>query len=391
MRKDHRKPDTPATNSRQMFQNIYSRLIFRCSFLISLGVTPIDRYDFKSQLLSWYTQNKRDLPFRDTGDAYKIWLSEIMLQQTTVATVIDYYTRFVSYFPNVLAVAKADEDQLLNLWQGLGYYSRIRNFKKACDYISRELDGKIPQSAAALKELPGVGDYTAAAIASIAYGEAVATIDGNVKRVIARLFCYKKEITSREATEFFNQKAAELLDKKAPGDFNQAMMELGATVCMPKNPKCQTCPVGEFCESRGKNPESLPVKAKTKYIDTHYKALVVKTTDGLLLKRPSSTSLIKNMWEIPCLYQSEAIGDMIAKAFKTKTSETLQITALGSVRHAITNKRITTAIFATNPNQRLIKRLNKKDFEFVAFDDLSRLTLNTLSKKILKHIDKTAP
>lgn len=344
----------------------------------------MDFKHFKLCLLTWYNHHKRDLPFRHTKDPYKIWLAEIMLQQTTVATVIDYYNRFTRKFPDVASVAHANDSDLLHLWQGLGYYSRVRNFKKACDTIMLKLDGVVPKTYAHLLELPGIGNYTAAAISSIAYNEPVAVVDGNVKRVLARIFSYKKEISSKEANLFFLEKANSLLDKKNPGDFNQAMMELGATVCTPKSPRCPTCPVARFCCTRGSNPESLPIKKKTVFINTKYTALVLTLGDKIILKKPHAKNLIANMWEVPCLYKNEKLAALARDIFKNGSPLTKKPIKKGAVRHAITNKRITTEIFMAEFSPSHARQVNKSVYHIVSKHHLAKLTLNTISKKIIR-------
>lgn len=320
----------------------------------------------QSSLLSWYHQHKRDLPFRQTRDPYKVWLSEIMLQQTTVTTVLPYYTRFLKRFPNIQSVANAPDTDLLSLWQGLGYYARIRNFKKACQHIVNELGGTVPTTYEGLKNLSGVGDYTAAAIASICFNKPHAVIDGNVKRVLTRWYRFTEDINQKSAKLFFEEKAACRLDKKNPGDFNQAMMELGATLCRPQKPLCEKCPVQKFCAAKDHHPETLPVKKKMSFIAVEYFALIVQNKGRVLLHKPTARSLIANMWGLPLL------SDEIATAGLKK---------MGTVKHAITNKKITTHIYIGHQSS-LQNNLN--DYEFIAPDQMRKIPINTLSRKIMK-------
>src|SRR4051812_19169233 len=204
------------------------------------------RDSFRSNLLTWYDANRRDLPWRRTGDPYRIWLSEIMLQQTRVGAVLDHYRRFLERFPDVQSLARAREQSVLAAWSGLGYYRRARNLHACAKVIAKQRGGKFPSTAADLQELPGIGRYTAAAIASIAFGEPNAVVDGNVERVLQRV-TGNSELSVSETWEL----AEALLAPKRPGDFNQAMMELGATVCLPKEPKCLVCPVVKSCVSKG--------------------------------------------------------------------------------------------------------------------------------------------
>lgn len=325
---------------------------------------------FRKNLLAWYRRHKRDLPFRRTRDPYAIWLSETMLQQTTVATVLPYYERFIAKFPTPRAVAKADDAELLALWQGLGYYSRIRNFKTACGQITTEFNGKIPASFDALKKLKGIGDYTAAAVASIAFDLPHAVVDGNVKRVISRLDAYKTDIASKEATAFFANRTRELLDAGSPGDFNQAIMELGAMVCRPRAPSCESCPVGAFCRAaRQSDPSRFPVKKKSVFTEVAFHALLISNANRILLRKPHADSLIRGMWELPGSYGKESQNLKLAIS---------RHRALGSVRHAITNKRITTHVYEPKGG------VKRNDCRFVSRDKLAVLPINTLTKKILK-------
>src|SRR5208282_5439296 len=206
------------------------------------------RRTFHARLLAWYDQHARDLPWRESRDPYRVWLSEIMLQQTRVAAVIAHYHEFLRRFPTVEKLAAAREPSVLAAWSGLGYYRRARMLHAAAKVIVRELGGEFPASEEALRELPGIGRYTAAAIASIAFGEPVAVVDGNVERVLQRLS------GKRLAGEELWEASTHLLDAKRPGDFNQAMMELGAVVCTPRAPACLTCPVAELCATHGELP-----------------------------------------------------------------------------------------------------------------------------------------
>ncbi len=245
---------------------------------------------FRRRLLAWYDLHRRDLPWRSSRDPYRVWLSEIMLQQTRVAAVIAHYHEFLRRFPTVIKLAAARESSVLAAWSGLGYYRRARMMHAAAKVIVREHGGNIPASAKALLALPGVGRYTAAAIASIAFGEPVAVVDGNVERVLQRLFA------KRVAGEELWQAANDLLDAKRSGDFNQAMMELGAMVCTPRAPGCLTCPVVELCATRGEMAGAA--KARQKKREIHY-ALDCSDGQVFLVQRSRDASLMAGMWELP--------------------------------------------------------------------------------------------
>lgn len=333
-------------------------------------------HSFHQDLLSWYSRHKRDLPFRRTRDPYRIWLSEIMLQQTTISAVIPYYKRFLQRFPTLKSVAQASEQELLSLWQGLGYYSRVRNFQKACLQVLGEFDGRIPQTAAELKCLKGIGDYTAAAIASICFDEAVAVVDGNVKRVVARLTAYNKDIATAKATAYFKTTTSQLLAKKQPGNFNQAMMELGAMVCRPKAPLCLLCPVQKHCASFGKNPELLPVKAKTNFITVDYHALLIARNNKILLKKPAANNLIANMWELPTHHEPNTSPETSWEKIFGKTPSLMRV---GTVKHSITNKKITTHVYRI-----AVPEFISPEHEFVPITKITKIPCSTLSRKIVK-------
>ena len=241
--------------------------------------------------LRWYDANRRDLPWRHTRDPYRIWISEIMLQQTRVAVVIDRYERFLRRFPSVRALARAQENEVLAEWSGLGYYRRARNLHAAAKRLMQEHAGEFPSSSDALRKLPGIGRYTAAAIASIAFGEPVAVVDGNVERVLRRM------LGNQLSGERIWFTAQELLDVRRPGDFNQSMMELGATVCLPTQPVCGDCPVRKFCRTQGheekREPNARQQKREVAYL------LKQRRDSVLLVRRAVSHKLMPGMWELP--------------------------------------------------------------------------------------------
>jgi A/G-specific adenine glycosylase len=226
-------------------------------------LTAIEIKTLRKQLLGWFRQFQRDLPWRRTRDPYRIWVSEIMLQQTRVAAVIPYYERFLARFPDVLALAEAPPEEVLRLWSGLGYYSRARNLQKAAQQIVAQHGGEFPRDHAAALALAGIGAYTGAAILSIAFGAKLAVLDGNVARVLARLGAIRGDLHESRRWQSLQKTAQELLDPKAASDWNQAMMELGAMVCTPRAPQCLLCPVANFCRARQSGePEAFPEKRK---------------------------------------------------------------------------------------------------------------------------------
>ena len=258
--------------------------------------------------MDWYRTNARDLPWRRTRNAYAIWISEIMLQQTRVAAAIPYYERFVRELPDVSALASVDDDRLHKLWEGLGYYSRARNLKRAAIEIVERYGGELPNSCEALLTLPGIGEYTAGAIASISFGEAVPAVDGNVLRVYARLFALETDIRDPAFKKEVRAALLPLVPKDAPEVFNAALMELGAVVCLPNGaPKCESCPVRDCCEAnRQGRTQELPIIGAKKARRIERKTVFVLTKDGRSLGlRGPKTGLLAGLWRLP-----EAAGEL---------------------------------------------------------------------------------
>jgi len=299
---------------------------------------PLDPVVFHAALLKWYKRHARDLPWRGVDDPYATWLSEIMLQQTRVATVIERYQEFLLRFPTIRALAEANEDDVLALWSGLGYYRRARMLHRAAQFVTRELKGKLPRTAEELRTLPGVGDYTSAAIASIAYGESVAVVDGNVERVLLRILGRPEE--KGAAARALIQETAQSLIPPQPvrrtranpcGDHNQAMMELGATICTPRSPLCLQCPVLELCHTRGEHITG----ERPQMLSRTVAHLLIRRRRGtreevLLSRRPDDASLMPNMLELPPLSIDAVEG----------------LEPVLRVRHSITNTNYYVMIFA---------------------------------------------
>ncbi len=264
-------------------------------------------YQFNSLILIWFDQNKRNLPWRHESDPYKIWLSEIILQQTRVAQGMGYYLNFVRTFPTIQDLANASEQEVLRLWQGLGYYSRARNLHFTAKEIWNERNGIFPNNFQDLLNLKGVGEYTAAAIASIAFQEAVPAIDGNAFRVMARYFNINLDISQPKTRKYFFELGKEIIHPDRPGDFNQAFMELGATVCLPVNPKCEICPVNDSCEALGRNKiKELPVKTKkTKVSNRYFHFLEISDGDNYLMVQRTQKDVWMNLFTFPLVELKE--------------------------------------------------------------------------------------
>lgn len=260
--------------------------------------------EFHNTLINWYLMNKRDLPWRKTNDPYRIWLSEIMLQQTRIEQGLPYYLKFAAAFPTVFDLANAPQDEVLKLWQGLGYYSRARNLHETAQYVANQLNGDFPQSYAGLLKLKGVGEYTASAIASMCYEEPTAVVDGNVYRVLARYFNVDTPINSTAGIKEFKELARELLDSKDPGTYNQAVMEFGALHCKPKLPLCNTCPLANSCLALklGKVGE-LPVKLKkNKVRNRFFNYLVFLSEENkTLLEQRSGKGIWEGLYQFPLI------------------------------------------------------------------------------------------
>lgn len=266
--------------------------------------------NFNDELLRWYEKNKRDLPWRHSTDAYLIWISEIILQQTRVEQGLPYFYRFIEKYPDVASFAAASEDDILKLWQGLGYYSRGRNMLKTARIVHELYDGKFPQSYQQLIKLKGIGEYTAAAIASFSANEAKAVVDGNVYRVISRYFGIDEPINSTKGKKIFQEAADELLNKQQPGLHNQAMMEFGAMLCKPKNPACGICPVSLGCYAFINNATAtLPVKLnKVKVRERFFNYFLVKDEHSILMNKRDETDIWANMYDLPLIETNSLIA-----------------------------------------------------------------------------------
>jgi A/G-specific adenine glycosylase len=297
---------------------------------------------FSKLLINWYLQNRRDLPWRKTPQPYPVWLSEIMLQQTRVAQGMPYFFKFTKAFPTVNDLAAAPEEQVLKLWQGLGYYSRARNLHATAKYIANELGGKFPDGYEGLLKLKGVGDYTAAAIASICYGEAVPVVDGNVYRVLSRYFGIEADISLPAAKPLFKKLAAKHLPPGQASEFNQAMMEFGALQCVPKNPNCPGCVLNKECVAFNTGRvASLPVKLrKTKVTNRYFNYIVVKDGQGRsLVNKRSAKGIWHNLYEFPLLEtESHVNHDDVALLIKDDFFKDLLITSVTLLQDTIVHK-----------------------------------------------------
>ena len=313
-------------------------------------ITEQSKAKLQRQLLNWYRQNARDLPWRKTRDPYAIWVSEIMLQQTRVETVIPYYRRWMVEFPTLGSLAEAEEDQVLILWEGLGYYSRARNLQAAARIVQEKYQGILPLDQKALQGLPGIGRYTAGAILSIAHDRPAPILDGNLRRVFTRLFTISTPIHTAETEKYLWKIAELLLPEEHPGDFNQAMMELGALICLPKKPRCEICPAADDClANQGGLQEDLPVrKKKTPLPLLQVTAAVIPKGEQVLLAKRPPGGLLGGLWEFPGGKQkeNETLQETLSREIREELNLEVEIgDLLGSYQHAYTHYKITLHAF----------------------------------------------
>ena len=329
---------------------------------VNSNISARDIAGFRRALLRWYDKNRRELPWRETRDPYRIWLSEIMLQQTRVAAVLGYYRIFLDRFPDIYALAAASEDAVLAAWSGLGYYRRARMLFRCAQQIVEQHGGLFPRNFDALLTLPGIGRYTAAAIASIAFNAPVAVVDGNVERVLQRLTGFN--LTTPQTW----QQAQELLAKSRPGDSNQAMMELGATVCVPRDPHCLVCPVAKWCVSRGDRPRTVPISPQKKneiWCALEWRKGKTKGDGKVrLVQRSANVTLMPRMWELP---QSSQPPRGLPKSLPWR-----------KFRHSITTTAYTVHVLQN------ASAAKNKTGKWISVEHFAQIPITGLTRKILK-------
>ncbi|MFN8007170.1 MAG: A/G-specific adenine glycosylase [Terriglobia bacterium] len=362
----------------------------------SIRVPKKERLFLQSRLLQWYQRYQRDLPWRGTLDPYRVWISEVMLQQTQVKTVVPYYNHFLATFPNVRTLAKAEIPKLLKSWAGLGYYSRARNLKKAARVILDQHAGRFPKTVEAVHALPGIGRYTAAAILSICFNQPLAVLDGNVMRVLTRIFKITGSIKDSKVQHLLWEIAQAVLDRENPGDFNQALMELGATVCTPRQPKCASCPWEKRCLAKKLGmQESLPEKGKKLVSrETHCAAFLVEYAGKILIVRRSGTGQLQGFWEFPSLeWQGPRLtGAMLAKRFQEKFSLPLRGLKKPAMqlRHSITTRRITMNVYQASLPEAFELPNRGRDSRWVSRTGLAKYPFSSATLKILKRMNLRA-
>lgn len=345
--------------------------------------------DFAAAIQSWYRKNKRDLPWRQTADPYKIWLSEVILQQTRVQQGLPYYNAFVKKYPDAGSLAAAPETDVLRLWQGLGYYSRARNLHAAAKTVAAEHKGRFPKTYAELLKLKGIGEYTAAAIASFCFGEAQAVVDGNVYRVLSRFFGIGTPIDSPAGKKEFRALAQELIDRRNPGNFNQALMEFGALQCVPKNPDCENCPLVLHCQARKKKlVNKLPFKAgKTKVRDRYFYYLVFRHKGNVYLKRREEKDIWQGLHDFPLieteakLSEKELMKSPEWKALFGSAPYQLQDFS-GEYRHLLSHQRLHVRFISIALREKLPARISR-NWMYIPEKELDRHALPALIVKFL--------
>lgn len=342
---------------------------------------------FSNTLIKWYVKHRRDLPWRLNDDAYRIWISEIMLQQTRVDAVIVYYENWLKKWPTMVKLAKASEDDVLNAWQGLGYYSRARNILKTAKLVVEENGGQLPSDIKSLINLPGIGRYTAGAIASIAYGKCEPIVDGNVSRVYARLLALKEVINDPKKQDFFYEIASAQLPKKQLSEFNQGLMELGALICTPQNPSCQECPVQTKCNAFKENLVSvLPNRKKAEKSKQLFRlALVIQKGKKFLMIKQSKKGLFFGLWEIPSI--------SVKKKSSAESGIELQIESdlelkgklkekVLEIKHTFTKYRETIVVYGFTPEKIPLKWRDS----FYSLKEIKDLPLGSAHKKIYDYL-----
>ena len=343
-----------------------------------------------NQLLHWYNNNKRTLPFRNTKDPYKIWVSEVMLQQTQIKTVIPYFNRWVKEYPTSKSAANASLDKLLKLWEGLGYYRRCRNFHKALKIVEQKYEGEIPNNFDEFLTLPGVGEYTAGAVLSIAYQKCIPAIDGNVKRVMARILGIRNLTIKNQKR--LKSNVQKLIPTTNPGNFNQALMELGALICTPINPSCEICPLSNYCKAyKYKEPALYPLKKKKK-TKPHYIVVagIIWRDDKFFIQKRDENAMLGGLWEFPGgkVENGESLEDALSREIKEECNITPIIKKkVGFVKHSYSHFSISLHCFNCTENGESINHSNKRTW--ITLKEVESFTFPKANHKIFSLINQT--
>ncbi len=357
-------------------------------------LTPDQLRDFRKRLLDWYRRHRRILPWRQTRDPYAIWVSEVMLQQTQVKTVIPYYRRFLGRFPDLAALAHAPLQEVLKVWEGLGYYTRVRNLHRAAQRLVRENGGALPAAYEQWKQLPGVGEYIAAAISSIAFQQPCAVVDGNVKRVLSRLFLCDEPVNRSPSSGVFGSLADQLLDRDKPGDHNQAMMELGATVCRPRRPLCPRCPVRGYCRAfregvQGRYPVRL---ARTALPEVSVAVGVVHREGRVLITQRREKGLLGGLWEFPGgkIQPNESPAQACRREIHEEVGLVVEVgTRIARIKHAYSHFKVMLQVFSCRYLRGKVRLKGPVNFQWVWPEELENYPFPAANRKFLPLIQQS--
>lgn len=362
---------------------------------MSIVINPTVKPNFVNTLLDWYQKKARDLPWRNTKDPYRIWVSEIMLQQTRVESVIPYYTRWLNSFPTIQSLAEADQDEILKHWEGLGYYSRALNLHKAARVVISEFGGYLPDNPNKLQSLPGIGRYTAGAISSIAFNIPAPIVDGNIRRLFTRYFNINTPIHTSKTEKTLWQIAEDLIPAQQPGNFNQALMELGSLVCKPKNPDCLNCPLKSDCQANIHNLQaSLPVrKAKAPLPHLQVTAAVIQKNEKFLLAKRPPEGLLGGMWEFPGGKQEprETLPQTLIREIQEELGVKIIVgNLIGEYLHAYTHYKISLFAFSCQLVTDQLQLNFHTDIAWVPLSDLKNYPMGKLDRLISSRLIKTS-
>ena len=347
--------------------------------------------EFRKRLLIWYDKHKRKMPWRDCENPYKTWISEIMLQQTRVDQAIPYFHRFMERFPTVYELAEADQQEVLKIWEGLGYYSRARNLHHAAKSVVSDFNGKIPDNDKDIRKLKGVGPYTASAVLSIAYSRPHAVVDGNVLRVLTRYLGIEDDIRSSRTKNTIQEAADELLDHNRPGDFNQAMMELGATVCTPSNPECEVCPINADCTAYSTlKTDSIPYKSPAKKRPHHQIGVgIIKAENEVLIALRPEDAMLGGLWEFPGGKQKEdeKITETVIRELKEELGVEVAISKpFMKLDHAYSHFKITLHAYICELKDGKPEPKTSQQIQWVPVSELHRFPFPKANRKLTEKL-----
>jgi A/G-specific adenine glycosylase len=353
---------------------------------MSMKTSHIPR--IREALLAWYDANHRRLPWRETIDPYRIWVSEVMLQQTRVETVLRYYPAFTARFPDIRSLAEADLEEVLKLWEGLGYYARARNIHRAARRVVDQHGGIVPRDPVAFRALPGVGEYISAAVLSISFGLPSAVVDGNVRRFLSRLLAIDRPLNDPRALKRIRTTADHLLDRDRPGGFNQAMMEAGARICRPRSPDCASCPVAEFCRAnRTGRTSEYPIRVKKRPLPEHRIVVgVVRKGSRLLITRRPLDGLLGGLWEFPGgkIRDGESPAAACVREIAEETGLSVEIEShLTSVRHAYSHFRIVMEVYRCRCRSGKVRLAGPVDFRWITPGEIDRYPFPAANHKFI--------